>query len=345
MVERIFQENSKIRALVLKKIFCERNYNIQKGKTQQISQTLNEETAFNLLVDYRYNLRFKILKSNRDEIILESYELSLPHANSLRRILLGEIETMAIERVFFYYNSSILNDEIIAHRLGLVPIAISSKILNKNKKTNDDPVEKIILEFKVKNPKKSFRKISVYSRSIRLKNYGLYFSMNKNCPVNPVFRDLLILKLNPGQKIKCECHCIIGSGSNHAKFSPVGTAFYRISPKVKIVGELFNQSAEIANEICPVKVFDIKFKGKKNQKILNVKSPQFCTLCKECLKTNFNSFRPIRISRIRNKVTFVIESTGVLAPEVLFHRAASLLIGKCNKSLSILFKSTNFNDK
>jgi DNA-directed RNA polymerase I and III subunit RPAC1 len=39
-----------------------------------------------------------------------------------RRILLAEIPTMAIEKVFVYDNSSILHDEFLAHRLGLVPI-------------------------------------------------------------------------------------------------------------------------------------------------------------------------------------------------------------------------------
>jgi len=75
---------------------------------------------------------------------------------------------------------------------------------------------------------------------------------------------------------------------------------------------------------------------------LNVISPQYCTLCKECLKQNFDNGRPIRISRVKNKVTFIIESTGVISPEILFHRAISLLVGKCNKALSLLLKSYEF---
>jgi len=312
--------------------FKKKNYNF-------FDKIINEVPVNNFLIDYRQNLTFTILKSTRDEMVIESYELSLPHANSLRRILLGEIRTVAIEKVFFFHNSTILNDENIAHRLGLVPVSVGSEFLTKVNVGAHSKIEKLILEFKIKNPQESFKKMAIYSKSLKLKNYGLFFSMNKNSPVTPVFRDILILKLNPGQKIKCECHCIVDSGSKHAKFSPVGTAFYRISPRIKIVGEILGNYAEKINEICPVKVFNVKEKSKKYTNVLGVAYPKFCTLCKECLKIDDGAHRPIRISRVKHKISFIIESTGVASPEILFHRAISLLVGKCNRSLSILFKS------
>jgi DNA-directed RNA polymerase II subunit RPB3 len=45
--------------------------------------------------------------------------------NSLRRVIIGEVVTMAIDLVTFEENTSCINDEIIAHRLGLVPIRYS----------------------------------------------------------------------------------------------------------------------------------------------------------------------------------------------------------------------------
>ena len=42
-------------------------------------------------------------------------------ANTLRRIMIEEVPTMAIEEIEFRKNNSILYDEIIAHRLGLTP--------------------------------------------------------------------------------------------------------------------------------------------------------------------------------------------------------------------------------
>ena len=45
-----------------------------------------------------------------------------PLANALRRIMIAEIPTMAIEKVNLWQNTSIIPDENLAHRMGLVPI-------------------------------------------------------------------------------------------------------------------------------------------------------------------------------------------------------------------------------
>ena len=51
-------------------------------------------------------------------------------ANALRRVLLAEVPSMAIEKVFINNNTSIIQDEVLAHRLGLVPIKADPRGFN-----------------------------------------------------------------------------------------------------------------------------------------------------------------------------------------------------------------------
>ena len=64
----------------------------------------------------------QIKELNSEEIIFDLKGVEPPLANALRRILIAEIPTMAIEKVEMWQNTSIIPDENLAHRLGLIPI-------------------------------------------------------------------------------------------------------------------------------------------------------------------------------------------------------------------------------
>jgi DNA-directed RNA polymerase I and III subunit RPAC1 len=58
--------------------------------------------------------------------------------------------------------------------------------------------------------------------------------------VNP---NILVAKLRPGQEIDVQMHCVLGIGQDHAKFSPVATASYRLMPTIMITRPILGQDA------------------------------------------------------------------------------------------------------
>jgi DNA-directed RNA polymerase alpha subunit len=76
-----------------------------------------------------------------------------------------------------------------------------------------------------------------------------------------VQKDILILKLRPGQEIELEAHAVKGIGKTHAKWSPVATAFYRLLPEVTLTQQVEGEEAAALEKMCPKKVFDIEDLG------------------------------------------------------------------------------------
>ena len=72
-------------------------------------------------------MKIKIISEADDELVFDVSGIDASVANALRRIMLSEVPTMAIEQVYIQMNSSIIHDEVLAHRLGLVPIKVDPR--------------------------------------------------------------------------------------------------------------------------------------------------------------------------------------------------------------------------
>jgi DNA-directed RNA polymerase subunit D len=157
--------------------------------------------------------------SGRVRFILK--EASPAFANSLRRLMIERVPTMAIDTVEFYKNSSALYDEILAHRLGLIPLKtdLKSYVLPKKCKCNGAVCAQcsLKLSLKAKGP------VTVYSGDIK----------SQDPKVKPVFSDMSIVKLLKGQELEFEAVAVLGQGRDHVKFSP-GLVWYNYKPKLVI---------------------------------------------------------------------------------------------------------------
>lgn len=70
------------------------------------------------------SLKINVIKLSDEEIVFDLIGVDASIANALRRILIAEVPTVAIETVFMLSNTSIIQDEVLAHRLGLIPLKI-----------------------------------------------------------------------------------------------------------------------------------------------------------------------------------------------------------------------------
>lgn len=202
---------------------------------KQSSFVSEEGTAVEQLLK---KLKIEITKLNNEVIEFDLIGVDPSIANALRRILLAEVPTVAIETVWIAINSSIIQDEVLAHRVGLIPIKVDPKKLDYVVNDEETDRDTIVFHFDVectadivknKFGKDSYKNEDAISGHLQWLPQG---NQSEIFPegVKPVFDDIVIAKLRPGQRIEFEAHCRKGVGKDHTKFSPVSTASYRLLP-------------------------------------------------------------------------------------------------------------------
>ena len=77
---------------------------------------------------FRENFKMEITHMDAERVVFEMQGISPAIANAFRRILIAEVPTMAIEKVYMVNNTSVIQDEVFAHRLGLVPIRADPRL-------------------------------------------------------------------------------------------------------------------------------------------------------------------------------------------------------------------------
>lgn len=93
--------------------------------------------------------RMKILdRPSKDELVFEMVGIDASFANALRRILLSDVPTVAIEHVYMWNNTSIIHDEVLAHRLGLIPLNVDARLFDQMEQ-GDDPTDRNTLVFRL----------------------------------------------------------------------------------------------------------------------------------------------------------------------------------------------------
>jgi len=247
-----------------------------------------------------YKMEIRLLDKSGDSVSFLIKNSTPAFVNAVRRNIVEAVPTMAIEDIEFKDNSSILYDEIIAHRIGLIPLKTDLK--SYNLKDGCKCEGKGCARCSVKMALKAKGHATVYSEELS----------SKDPKVKPAFPKMPIVKLLKGQELEFEATAVLGTAKEHSKWSP-GIAFYKYKPEIVI--EKNPENVEAVVKSCPVGVFEIK----SDKLAINKDNLMKCHLCAACAEASNGAVKLVNNDK---EFVFYVESFGQLSCHEMLLKAA-----------------------
>ena len=268
------------------------------------------ERGLKAIGGYKTNINIIELSDRRAKFILSG--VSYAFANALRRSAIAEVPTLTIDDVNIYENTSVLFDEMLALRLGLIPLEtdLDSYILHSECKCEGGcPQCQVSLTLNAEGPK------VVYSGELK----------SSDPKIVPADEKIPIIKLIEGQKVYLEAIARLGKGQEHAKWQSA-ICSYKNMPTISISK---CNGCVACVKVCPMDILRL-------DDTLKVTNELDCSLCRLC--EDVCELGAIHIGSDITSFVFNLESHGSLPAEELILSSADNIKEKVNRLKKCLKK-------
>lgn len=302
----------------------------------------------------RRNPSIQITNLEEDQIDFVLSETDVSVANALRRVMIAEVTTLAIDQVFVHENTSVLLDEFIAHRIGLIPLrytpraadgyqddyqqgplvyrqgSLQRRFMEHRDCNCQGHCSKCSVTFELmadydelQTDPDSDAPITVSSRQLESKDHDVAPAHFSNERERESSHDdgIAILRLAKGQRIHITAVAFLGIAKQHAKWSPCSACAYRQEPIIKFNHKRMEQmkadEKRAIVDACPTRVFDF---DDRTEHIVIARPERWEGGCDtdECMMLATEILGQeqdlMTVRPNENKFFFTVETTGALSP-------------------------------
>jgi DNA-directed RNA polymerase subunit D len=237
------------------------------------------------------NLTLK--QTDEHKSIFEINDASVAYVNTLRRLCMKHVPTMAIDTIEVHENDSGLFDEILAHRLGLIALNTEPGTFNMAEPDAEkSAATHAEFTLDVQGP------LTVRAEHLEPENET----------VAPVHEDSVIVELLEDQSISLIATARLGTGDEHSKYDPCLASYY-YKPRITVDNSVDNLNDKL-DELPPQIVED----GQIQKDLIN--TPELIDACEDV-----NDAVTIEYDDNTTDFIFTIEPWGQLTSEQIISEA------------------------